>query len=332
MPSAIKRLILIILPIAAFLFSFVIGRYSLSIPQLLTTIYEHYFGIVTDSNMETVIFNIRLPRIFAAMLVGAALSTAGAAYQGMFKNPLVSPDMLGASAGAGFGACIAIFFSQSGFVIQVSAFVFGLLAVLLAYLINVKLDYEPTLGLVLGGILISTLFSSGTGAIKYFADANDKLPAITFWLMGSLSSVAKKDLIMAFVPMSIGFITLFLVRWRINILSFGEEEARTLGIDPKKLRLIVIISSTLITASSVSICGMIGWIGLVIPHLSRAVVGPDYRVLMPVTFILGASYLLLIDDIARCLGTVEVPLGILTSLMGVPFFIIIFKHNIRGWK
>lgn len=283
-------------------------------------------------NLETVVFNLRLPRIIAAMLVGAALSTAGAAYQGMFKNPLVSPDILGATAGAAFGASLAIYYSQSGFIIQVWAFLFGLAAVLLAYLINLKLDYDPTLGLVLGGILVSTLFSSGTGALKYFADANDKLPAITFWLMGSLSSVDKWDLLKALIPLLIGFIPLFLVRWRLNVLAFGEEEARTLGINTKQLSFIVIISSTLITAASVSIAGMVGWIGLVIPHLARAIVGPNYRTLLPVTFILGATYLLLVDDLARCLGSVEVPLGILTSLIGVPFFILIFKNNVRGWK
>lgn len=332
MHSSLKNLILILLPVTAFLFSFAIGRYAVSIPQLMSTLYGHYFGGVMETNLETVVFNIRLPRIFAAMLVGAALSTAGAAYQGMFKNPLVSPDILGASAGAGFGACLAIYLSQSGLIIQVSAFLFGLAAVFLAYLINVKLDYDPILGLVLGGILISTLFSSGTGVLKYFADANDKLPAITFWLMGSLSSVDKRDLLMVLIPMLIGFTSLFLVRWRLNVLAFGEEEARSLGINTKRLRLIVIISSTLVTAASVSISGMVGWIGLVIPHLARAIVGPNYRILMPVTFIVGATYLLLIDDAARCLGSVEVPLGILTSLIGVPFFILIFKKNVRGWK
>ncbi|MEG0156656.1 MAG: iron ABC transporter permease [Anaerovoracaceae bacterium] len=332
MHKGIKYAVIIGIPILAFFFSFAMGRYSISFKGLIETLYQHYFGVVEDKNLETVIFNIRLPRIFTAMLVGAALSTAGAAYQGMFKNPLVSPDMLGASAGAGFGACLAIFFAQSGIVIQGSAFVFGLLAVFLAYVINVKLDYDPTLGLVLGGILISALFSSGTGAIKYFADANDKLPAITFWLMGSLSSVGKKDLFLALVPMTVGFVSLFLVRWRINVLAFGEEEAQTLGINTGRLRLIVITSSTLITAASVSLCGMVGWIGLVIPHLARAIVGPDYRVLLPVTFVLGGSYLLLIDDLARCLSTVEAPLGILTALMGVPFFILIFKHNMRGWS
>lgn len=329
-----KKLALILLPLAAFIISFTMGRYSITISELLTTVCNHFGASELDqaSNLDTVVFNIRLPRILAAMLVGAALSTAGAAYQGMFKNPLVSPDILGASAGAAFGASLAIYFSSSILMIQAVAFVFGLAAVLLACFINARLDYEPILGLVLGGILISTLFSSGTAAIKYLADANDKLPEITFWLMGSLASVDKRDLLSIFPPMLIGFLMLSLVRWRINVLAFGEEEARSLGINTKRLRMIVIIASTLLSAAAVSICGMVGWIGLVIPHLGRALVGPDYRTLLPVTAVLGATYLLFVDDLARCLGSVEIPLGILTALLGVPFFIIIFKNNVGGWK
>lgn len=331
--KSFKTLAIVFLPILAFILSFTIGRYSITIPQLLTTIYSHFAGGYTvPGNLDTVVFNIRLPRIFAAMLVGGALSTAGAAYQGMFKNPLVSPDILGASAGAGFGACLAILCSASILVIQVTAFAFGLAAVLLACLINAQMKHEPILGLVLGGILISTLFSSGTAAIKYLADGNNKLPEITFWLMGSLSSIDRRDVLSVLIPMLIGFLLLFIVRWRINVLAFGEEEARTLGINTRRLRFIVIIGSTLLSASAVSVCGMIGWIGLVIPHLARAISGPNYRTLLPVTALIGASYLLLVDDLARCLGSVEIPLGILTSLLGIPFFILIFKNSVRGWK
>ena len=332
LPGLPKRF-LILLPITAFILSFTLGRYAIALPQLWETVCAHFGGnSVAQSNLDTVVFNIRLPRIIAAMLVGAALSSAGAAYQGMFKNPLVSPDILGASAGAGFGACLAIYFSTSVAIIQVTAFAFGLAAVGLACLINAKLDYDPILGLVLGGILVSSLFSAATGAVKYLADANDKLPEITFWLMGSLSSIDKKDLGSILIPMAIGFILLFLFRWRLNVLAFGEEEARSLGVNTKRLRLIVIVPSTLLSASAVSISGMIGWIGLVIPHLGRAVAGPNYRTLMPVTAVLGATYLLLVDDLARCLGSVEVPLGILTAILGIPFFIIIFKNSVKGEK
>lgn len=324
--------VLTVVLLATCILSFTFGRYSMTLAELMGTVYHHFAGHTSASadTLDTVVFNIRLPRIIAAMLVGAALSSAGAAFQGMFKNPLVSPDILGASAGAGFGACVAIYFSASVLTIQLTAFTFGLCAVLLACLINAKLNYDPILGLVLGGILVSTVFSSLTSAIKYLADANDKLPEITFWLMGSLSAVDKRDAWSILLPMLIGFMMLFLVRWRINVLAFGEEEARTLGINTRRVRLIVIVGSTLLSASAVSICGMVGWIGLVIPHLARAISGPNYRTLLPVTALLGASYLLLVDDLARCMGSVEVPLGILTALLGVPFFIVIFKYNVRG--
>lgn len=337
--KASAKLILALLLVTVFVFSIVVGRYPITIPELLSTVYSYFIGssMGHSENLETVIFNVRLPRVITAMVVGAALSIAGASYQGMFKNPLVSPDILGASAGAGFGAALAILFSLSVFMIQLSAFVWGALAVMLVYLINTKLintklNYEPTLGLVLSGIIISSLFSSGTAAIKYIADANDKLPEITFWLMGSLSAVDKRDLLNIIFPMVAGFLLLFLVRWRINILAFGEEEARALGINTQRLRMIIILGSTLITAASVSVSGMIGWVGLVIPHLARAIAGPNYETLIPVTFIIGASYLLLVDDLARCLGAVEVPLGILTSLLGVPVFLIVLRKNIAGWR
>ncbi len=332
--ARIRLGLLILLPIAAFLFSFTIGRFGITIPELWETIGSRIWGdgALRQSNLDTVVFNIRLPRIVAAMLVGAGLSCAGAAYQGMFKNPLVSPDILGASAGAGFGACVAIYFSASVTGIQLAAFAFGLVAVGFACLINAKLDYDPILGLVLGGILISSLFSAATSAIKYLADANDKLPEITFWLMGSLSSINMRDVVSILAPMIIGFVLLFLFRWRLNVLAFGEEEAKSLGVNTKRLRLIIIVAGTLLSAAAVSISGMIGWIGLVIPHLGRAIVGPDYRILMPVTAVLGGTYLLLVDDLARCLGSVEVPLGILTAILGIPFFVIIFKQNMKGEK
>ncbi len=332
--AKIIKVSLILLPIAAFIFSFAIGRFAITPTQLWETIILHYSGngSTLGGSLDTVVFNIRLPRIIAAMLVGAGLSCAGAAYQGMFKNPLVSPDILGASAGAAFGACLAIFFSSSVTVIQVSAFGFGLFAVFLATVITAKMNYDPILSLVLGGMLVSSLFSAGTGAVKYLADSNDKLPEITFWLMGSMSSINTRDTLSILLPMFLGFTMLFLIRWRLNVLAFGEEEAKTLGVNTKRLRILVIVASTLLSASAVSISGMIGWIGLVIPHLARAIVGPNYRILLPVTAVLGATYLLLVDDLARCLGSVEVPLGILTAIFGIPFFVIIFKHNVRGWK
>ena len=234
----------------------------------------------------------------------------------MFKNPLVSPDILGVSAGSAFGAALAIFLSFNTISIQIFSFVFGLIGVILAYIISMKIRENPLISLVITGVLVGSIFTSLTSLIKYLADTNDKLPTITFWLMGSLSSISPRDVKTIFIPILLGMFPLYILRWRLNVLSLNEDEAKTVGLDTEKLRVIVIICSTLMTAASVSVSGIIGWIGLVIPHLSRMIVGPDYRILFPTTILLGSSYLLLIDNIARTFTTVEIPLGILTSLIG----------------
>ena len=283
------------------------------------------------SNAERVLFYIRLPRVIVVVLVGAALAVAGASYQGMFKNPLTSPDLLGASAGASLGACIALLLSLSGEFVQLFAFIGGMLAVGAAVWLNRLVDYDPTLGLVLAGILVSTLFQSGMSLVKIMADSNDKLPEITFWLMGSFASVNVAD-ILVFIPMVVGFIILISQSWKLNVLSFGDEEARAMGVNTSRTRLLVIFASTMITSSSVAVAGIIGWIGLVIPHLARAVVGPNYKVLLPASMFIGAAYLLIVDDLARLLVSIEIPIGILTAILGVPFFVYIFKRNMKGWR
>lgn len=330
-------IILIILLAVTFLISFTLGRFAVSFNQLIEVFYDKLAGIqYTGPNQgiaETVIFQVRLPRILAAILVGGALSMSGASYQGLFKNPMVSGDILGASSGAGFGAVLAMLFSFSTFGIQVSAFIFGLGAVALTYTISSKIGRgnSPVLVLVLTGMIVTALFTSGISLIKYVADPDNKLPAITFWLMGGLSSITTKDLFIVIFPMLIGAIPLLLLRWKLNILSFGEEEAQALGIDTTKIRTIIIICSTILTASTVSICGIVGWVGLVIPHFSRMIVGPNYKVLLPVSLIIGSIYLMAVDDIARCLFSAEIPLGILTSMIGAPFFIYLLLHGKRGW-
>ena len=328
------RILLILFVAAMFVVSFSVGRYPVSPVELVQNLWWHFFdpNAITSAQVQTVIFNIRLPRLLVAMLVGGALSVAGASYQGMFKNPLVSPDILGASAGASLGACLALLLNMPNTIVQLFAFVCGMLAVALAVGANRLVKYDPILGLVLGGILVSTLFQAGTSLVKFLADANDKLPTITFWLMGSFSSVDQRDLLTILLPMVLGFGLLASQSWRLNVLSFGEEEARSMGVNTRLTRLIVIFASTLIVSTSVAVAGVVGWIGLVIPHLGRALVGPDYRVLLPVSALLGSSYLLLVDDIARLASSVEVPIGILTALLGVPFFVVIFRHNMRGWK
>ena len=328
-----KEVVLLALPLIAFLISFPLGRYPIGIDQLIAVLAAKVLPLqhTWPATVDTVVFNIRLPRILAAMLVGASLATAGAAFQGMFKNPLVSPDVLGASAGSAFGAALAIYFSRSMVGIQISSFVFGLVAVLLGYAVSSRIRHDPMLALVLAGILIGTLFTSGTSLIKYLADPYDKLPAITFWLMGSLASINTRDVTIAVVPILVGIVPLLLVRWRLNVLALGEEEAQALGLDTKRLKLLVVVCATLMTAASVAISGVIGWVGLVIPHLARAFVGPNYKILLPASMLLGSAYLLLVDDLARIMGPVEVPLGVLTSVIGAPFFLYLLQHARRGW-
>lgn len=320
--------------LAIVLTSFALGRYPVNPVELVQGIIAHFQGTIAtqqDLSLDKVIFNIRIPRILLVVLVGAALSAAGAAFQGMFRNPLVSPDLLGASAGASLGACLGLLIGLDNMVTQLLAFAGGLLAVSMAVFMNKMVKYDKLLGLVLGGILVSTLFQAGTSIVKLCADTNDKLPSITYWLMGSFSGANLADLSVAVIPMAVGFVLLMLERWKLNVLSLGEEEARSLGINTARVRFLVIVAATLLTSVSVAVSGVIGWIGLVIPHLARAVVGPDYRKLLPASMILGATYLLIVDDIARCLLTMEIPIGILTAILGVPFFIFIFHHNSKGW-
>lgn len=327
------KLLILLAVVAAFFFSFMMGKYAMTPMEVCQTFWAHFFDPANvDPKMDRVLFRIRLPRVGVVMLVGAALAVAGASYQGMFKNPLTSPDLLGASAGASLGACLALLWGLAGEYVQLFAFLGGMLAVGMAVWLNRQVDYDPTLGLVLAGILVSTLFQSGMSMVKFLADADDKLPTITFWLMGSFANVNAGDFLVSLLPMLIGFVILMSQSWKLNVLSFGDEEARAMGVKTRSTRLLVIFASTLITSASVAVAGIVGWIGLVIPHLARAIVGPNYKVLLPCSMVVGAVYLLLVDNIARLAMTVEVPIGILTAILGVPFFVVIFKHNMKGWR
>jgi iron complex transport system permease protein len=278
---------------------------------------------------ETVLLNIRLPRVFAAVMIGSALSGAGVAYQSLFQNPMVSPDVLGASAGAGFGAAIGISFSLSFLGVTLTSFLFGLGAVAIAYLVSTRIRRDPSFGMVLAGIVTGSLFSSGTSYLKLIADPNDTLPSITYWLMGSLASIRPQDIALAAVPIVLGLVPLLLFRWRLNILAMGEEEARTLGVHTGRLRLIIVCCATLVTSASVAVSGMIGWVGLVIPHLARMLVGSDSRLLMPASMLLGGTYLMMVDTLARLIAASEIPLGILTSFVGAPFFLFLMLRRRR---
>lgn len=327
--------VLVILLFVTFLFSFTIGRYGIQFHELVNIFISRTLELhkTWSDTAEIVLFNVRFPRVLAAMIIGSGLSLSGATYQGLFKNPMVSPDLLGASAGAGFGAAIAILLSFNAIEIQISAFLFGIGAVMLTYIISTIIgrNNNAILILVLTGMVVSTLFSSFISLIKYVADPYSKLPAITFWLMGGLSSISSKDVLILAILTLLGALPLYLIRWKLNVLSFGEEEANALGVDTFKIRILVIFCSTLMTASAVSISGIIGWVGLIIPHFARLIVGPNYKVLIPASILIGSTYLLIVDDIARSLFSMELPLGILTSLLGAPFFIFMLIKGKKGW-
>lgn len=312
----IKFIIVSIIFLVIVIISLFIGRYKLNFNDIVLIL----IGKSNDISTNLVI-NIRIPRIILAILIGSCLSISGCAYQVIFSNPIVSPDILGASSGAGFGASLGILLSFSYFGISLFAFVFGIIAVLLAYFISKISKINITLSMVLTGIMISSLFSAAISLIKLIADKNSQLPAITYWLMGSLSSAKPSDILFLLPIFVICSIPLFLLSWRINLLSFGDSEAKSMGVNVKLIKIIVIISATLMTSACVSISGMIGWVGLLIPHFCRKIFGYDLRKLFPAVMLLGASFLLLADDIARTITTTEIPIGILTAFVGVPIFI-----------
>ena len=321
----IKFLILIAAFLAAIIISVVLGRYAVSVDDFFKILWSRLPFTDPDQTWEPVtekvLLEIRLPRVAAALLIGASLSMAGVCYQGMFRNPLVSPDILGASTGAGFGAALAILLGAGYFLISSMAFLFGISAVLLAYAVSRFSKTNETLAMILSGMVISSLFSAGTSFIKLVADTDDQLPAITYWLMGQLSSIKVPDVKFIIIPMAIGMIPLIFIRWRLNLLTIEEETSKSVGVNITLLRLIVVICATLLTAVAVSVSGMIGWIGLIIPHLCRMIYGYDYRRLIPATALFGATFLLVVDDVARMATTAEIPIGILTSFLGAPLFL-----------
>ena len=308
---------------ALFLLSFHFGRYGVGpltacriLLSPLLPLAETWTG-----NEYTAVMGIRLPRIVLACLVGCCLSAAGAVYQGMFQNPMASPDVLGASSGASFGAALAILAGLSGGGITLSAFCWALATVALVYLVGRRAPGDQVLNLVLAGMVVSSLASAGTSWLKLVADPTNQLPAITYWLMGSLSGTRLADVGALLPPMALGLVPLLLVRWRLNLLSLGDDEARALGVDAPRLRLLAAACATLVTAAAIAAAGSIGWVGLVVPHLCRRLAGSDFRRLLPASMLAGAAFLLLADDLARCLLAVEIPIGILTAFAGAPFFL-----------
>ena len=309
--------------LALFLLSFVAGRYGVPLGQVVRILLSGVLPLeqTWTDNMAIAVLNVRLPRILLACLVGCGLSAAGTGYQTVFQNPMAAPDILGASSGACFGAALAILTGQGAVMITVFAFLASLLSVALVYLVGNHTRGNRVVNLLLAGIMVGSLFSACTSYIKLVADPTNQLPQITYWLMGSLSGTRMGTVKFAAVCMAVGLVPLLLLRWRMNLLTLSPDEARAMGVHTDRLRLAVILSSTVLTAAAVSVSGMIGWVGLVIPHLSRRIVGSDCRRLMPMACLFGAAFLLLVDNMARCLTATEIPIGILTAFVGAPFFI-----------
>lgn len=310
------------------------GRADISSTMALKILLSRILPIEPSwsQTLDSVIMDVRLPRIVAGLLVGAGLSVSGASFQGVFRNPMVSPHILGVASGAGFGAAIAILLFDHILYIQIFSFAFGLLAVVMTYAISRVYKITPVLMLVLSGIVVGSLFSALTSFIKYIADPMNKMPAIVFWLLGSLNHVSNREIAVVSPAFIICMVILIMIRWRINLLAMGEEDARALGVNTELLKGIIIICATVITAVSVCISGIIGWIGIVIPHIGRLLVGPDHTDLLPTSMLIGAIYLVLVDTIARSLLVTEIPIGILTAIIGAPVFAYLLRRNRNGWR
>ena len=315
-------------------FNALLGFVGLSDPFEATSFYTSIMATVehpsyVSQQTYAVVTDVRLPRVCAAALIGAALSASGAAYQGVFRNPLVNPGLLGVSNGAGFGAALAIVLAGGGFLLYPFAFIFGVVAVCLSYWIARVYKQTPTIMLILGGTIVSSVFSALLSLMKYVADPETQLPSIVYWLMGSLASVGWEHLL-AFIPIFIGIAMLLRSTWHIDVLSMGDKEARSLGVDVARTKVFVVCGATLATAGAVCIAGVVGWVGLVIPHIGRMLIGSDNRRLIPASMALGAAFMIVVDTVARCMWAAEVPLGILTALIGAPFFVYLLKRTKGG--
>lgn len=305
-----------------------IGRYSITIGQIINTLLPENLAFAeVDENVRTVIYNIRLPRVLMAVLAGSGLAISGAAFQSLFSNPLATPDTLGVATGTSFGATLGIMLGFNSFGIQVSAFIFGIICVILVYFISRIRGQSNMIMIILAGMVIGSLFEAMVSLIKYTADPQDELPQITFWLMGSMSGIDLHDLMLGSPFILAGIIIIFVLRWKMNMLSLHEDEAKSLGVNVQVVRMFVIAAATLITASVVSVCGKIGWVGLLIPHISRMIFGNNNKSVIPASIGLGAVFMVVIDTIARSATAAEIPISILTAVVGAPFFIILLRKT-----
>jgi iron complex transport system permease protein len=335
-PAARLRIALIGATLAVlglFVGSFTVGTYPIA-SGTVVAVFLHRLHLVEKTwsdAVELVILNIRGPRIAAALLVGAALATAGAAYQHLFRNPLVSPAVLGVSAGAGFGAALGVLLSLTGLGIQGLAFLCGLTAVALAFGLAQWLNRHSMVVMVLAGLVISAFFQALISVLKVLADPLNHLPTITFWLLGGLNRVTASDLLLVLWPITAAWLVLYALRWEVHVLAMGDEDARSLGINVPRVRLLLVLAATLMTATAVSISGIIGWVGLLIPHIVRMLVGPNFHAVLPMCAVVGGGYLLAVDTLCRAISTSEMPLGILTALLGAPFFTFVLARTRQAW-
>ncbi|MBE5781413.1 MAG: iron ABC transporter permease [Clostridiales bacterium] len=320
---------LIAAPVLCIILSLFFGRYTMDFGEVMGALFT---PAQMPSQTAHVVWQLRLPRALAAAFCGSALAVSGAAFQGVFRNPLVNSGVLGVSNGAGFGACLAIVFLGGGLSTYVLAFVFAVGAVLLSYFAGRISKMTTSMSLVLGGVIVSSFFNALISIMKYMADPYTQLPSITFWFMGSFASINYTHFY-AFIPMALGIAVIFLLRWRINVLSMGDKEAFALGVDVRLCKMLIIGGATLCTAAAVCISGTIGWVGLVIPHIGRMLVGNDNHRLIPLSISLGACFLVLIDLLSRILSSSELPIGILCALVGTPFFVYLLKKTKGGgWQ
>ncbi|RYG86099.1 iron ABC transporter permease [bacterium] len=309
-----------------------IGRYEVAFADVQRALIGLAPAVAESPDAAlAIVQQIRLPRALLALCVGAGLSIAGAAYQGLFRNPLVSPDALGATAAAAFGAALALLWGAGPATVQGAAFVFGVAGVAITASLARSVRSPSLLMLILSGVVVAAFFGALLGAVKYLADPDSRLPAITYWLLGSLNGATWRTLAFVAPPIVAGTVVLWLLRWQLNVLAMGEEEARALGVRTGLVRVLTIVATTAITAAAVSACGVVGWIGLVVPHLARMLVGPDHRRLLPVALCLGGSYLIVIDTLARSLTPGEIPVGILTAIAGAPFCAWLLRRTRGAW-
>lgn len=330
-----RAALLLLLPLLFFFGTLCIGRYHVAPGE----VWDALLGLVTGNDhglsdrTYTVVTSVRVPRAVQGLLVGASLAASGACFQSLFRNPLVSSGMLGVSAGAGFGAALSILLFSTTAMAPAFSFSFGVLAVILSYLTGKISGGSPTVTLILGGTIIQSIFSALLSLLKYVADTDTQLPAITFWLMGSLASTKTSDFLFSGLPMIIGLLGMIAVSWRLNILAMGDREAKTMGLSVNASKAAVIAFATLATAGAVSVSGIIGFVGLIVPHICRMLFGSDNRILIPASISIGACFMVLVDTLCRSVTSGEIPLGVVTAIVGGPFFIWLLKRTKGGtWQ